>query len=100
MKYLKNYESMFSIPKDNYYTMLINHLDVWKDYPKRELICSLKPRFGGEYRIIPFDGSKWVIVPKHDIQDTLYFTINGKKYDNIDYLNVILKDAPENSDEF
>jgi len=60
---------------DNYYTMIINHSEPWSDFPKRELICSFKKVYGGQYRVIPFDGSKWGIVPMTDIQNSMRFTV-------------------------
>jgi len=68
----KQYRASMASPFGNYaYTVLMNHLPCWKDYPKRQLICSTSMNlFQGSnylYRVIPFDGSKWGIVPKDDI---------------------------------
>lgn len=53
----------------NHYTMLINHLPSWKDFPKRQVICSTYPvnLASTTYRVIPYDGSVWGIVPGDDI---------------------------------
>ena len=69
--------SMQSTSTKNYsYTLLMNHLDCWKGYPKRQLICSTSMRHfkRGEnllFRVIPFNGSKWGVVPHFDIHNTL-----------------------------
>jgi hypothetical protein len=56
---------------NNYYTLLLNHLPVFQDFPKRQVICSTNKTFfsTGMYRLIPFDGAKIGIVPDSDIQD-------------------------------
>lgn len=56
----------------NQYTLWINHHEEWKDYPKRNLICSInynRTYGSNDYIVIPFKNSKWGIVPSNDIQD-------------------------------
>lgn len=61
--------------ENNYpYTILMNHLPSWKDYPKRQLICSTSmrgfyPMKNYLFRVIPFNNSKWGIVPNFDIHN-------------------------------
>jgi len=49
----------------NTYTLLINHLKAWRLFPSRNVICStqrinINPN---PFRVIPYDNSKWGIVP-------------------------------------
>lgn len=84
----ENYERR-SAYTSNQYTLWINNHEEWKDYPKRNLICSLNyKRYFGEcdFVVIPFKNSKWGIVPSYDIQDI----------DNIYRLN----DLPIRDDNF
>ena len=54
---------------DNYYTLLINHLPCWSEFPKRQVICANYDKaYGKLYRIIPFDNTKIGMTPKNDIQ--------------------------------
>jgi len=93
-----------SIHNPNYYTLLINNLDSWKKYPKRQQICSLsEPWFiipkDGLYVIIPFDNSKWGVVPDDDIWGVEFF---GLELSNFDMLfNTYIFTIKDNSwDEF
>jgi hypothetical protein len=54
----------------NYYTMLINNLSSWNEFPKRNHICAnLSFQFNRSvYKVIPFNGSKIGICPNDDIQ--------------------------------
>ena len=60
----------------NYYTLLMDNLPVWKDYPKRSrsLICSTNwfkaKRYGNLYIVLPLNGAKFGVCPSHDIWDT------------------------------
>ena len=78
---------------ENTYTFIINHTEPWKNYPKRELICSLNTirAFSNSfYRVIPYDNTKWGVVPSNDIQDTKFYEIqNFNRFDVEDYLNHI-----------
>ena len=62
----------------NYYTLLMDNLPVWKDYPKRSrsLICSTNKSgancFGTTYAIFPVNGSRIGICPKEDMWDILF----------------------------
>lgn len=57
----------------NIYTTLIDNSPYWKEYPKRSksLICTLDKNkainYGYNYRVIPFDNSKWGICENSDI---------------------------------
>ena len=61
----------YSIDNKNYYTLLMDNLPKWKNYPKRKnsFICSLSEThvFGVGYYVIPMDGSKWGVAPNFDI---------------------------------
>jgi len=65
----KNFDRK-SLTDINTYNAIADH--TWRDYPKRKnsLICTTSKSytgvFGNLYRVIPFDGSKWGVAPKHD----------------------------------
>jgi len=68
---MKNIKERRSAYADNYYTLLINNLPSWKEYPKRQIICTDVPfryRANNVYRIIPKNGAKIGICPSDDIQ--------------------------------
>jgi len=54
----------------NHYTLLINNLQSWSEYPKRIHICSSQVfRFNRNvFRVIPINGTKIGICPSDDIQ--------------------------------
>lgn len=54
----------------NHYTLLMNNLPSWSEYPKRTHICSnVYFRFNQNvFRVIPFNGAKIGICPNDDIQ--------------------------------
>lgn len=58
---------------ENYYTVLIDNLPDWKDYPKRSksIICTTDSykarRYGNVYKVYPVDGSKIGVCPSDDI---------------------------------
>lgn len=56
---------------ENYYTLLINHLESYSNFPKRQTICSVNKNWMGSsmYRILPLEDIRIGIVPSHDIQD-------------------------------
>jgi hypothetical protein len=88
--------------KNYLHTPLINHLNSWSSYPKRQLICSTSMRtFMGYknnlYRVIPFNGSNWGIVPNFDMHNIelsyefsklLSVLIGNKINQNIDINNI------------
>ena len=88
----------------NYYTILINNLPAWKDYPKRAIVGSTgfnKAMFYGNnlYIMLPFDGSKIAICPSMDIFGS--FSVGGANYFNTflhnltkSYLNRVGKNIP------
>lgn len=57
----------------NHYTLLLDNLKSWSDFPKRSrsLICAMSREiasgFGTPYVIIPFDGADLAVAPRHDI---------------------------------
>lgn len=85
----------------NYYTLFINNHPLWKDYPKRQIICS-----GGSgeramahlsrtvYYVFPIDRSKIGICPDDDIWSSFddqilrYFEI--RDVSNLDQFNQML----------
>ena len=67
---------------DNYYTILINHLlPSFKEYPKRQIICSFDDgialNYGDLFIVLPKNKSKIGVVPKQDIWDV---RTEGKHY--------------------
>jgi len=65
----------------NYYTLLINYLPSWKEYPHRQIICSTTFREFGDtmYRVIPKNGAKIAVCPDSDIQDPFKSNKLGKE---------------------
>jgi len=86
--------------KSNYYTLLINNLPSWSEYPKRQFICSDKPTWFANYmyRVIPKNGAKIGICPDSDIQD--FFSEENKLgkellkdgFRNLSGINIFLKE--------
>jgi hypothetical protein len=70
---INNIKDRKSSMKGNYYTLMINNMEAWKDYPKRSQICSLNDSWSGNltgekaHVVIPFDNSKWGVCDKGDI---------------------------------
>lgn len=65
----------------NFYTMLMNNLPSWEDYPKRQHICTNVPfnYHGNNYRVIPFNGAKIGVCPGNDIQASFFgYFSNGR----------------------
>jgi len=68
-------KSMQSNSKISYlHNILMNHLSSWSDYPKRQVICSTSRRTfklaeNYLYRVIPFNSSKWGVVPHFDMHN-------------------------------
>lgn len=55
----------------NYYTLLMNNLPSWSEYPKRTHICTnvqFDYRDNNSYRVIPMNGAKIGILPTDDVQ--------------------------------
>lgn len=79
----------------NYYTLFINNHPLWKNYPKRQIICS-----GGSgerafnhfarstYFVFPIDGSKIGICPDDDIWSSFNYQIR-KYFNRSDVSNLI-----------
>ena len=62
----------FSTDNSNDYTLLMDNLPAWKEYPKRRksFICTLGESHmnaNSKYNIIPLNGSKWGVAPEFDI---------------------------------
>jgi len=62
----------YSRDNSNEYTLLMDHLPKWKNYPKRSksFICSLgKSHLGAlnDYCVIPENGAMWGVAPQYDI---------------------------------
>jgi len=62
----------------NYYTLMMNNMEAWKEYPKRSQICSLNDSYRGytTHFVIPYDKSKWGVCSTPDIWG-MYF-IDGE----------------------
>jgi len=67
---VKRRELRQSAYSKNYYTLLINNLETWSKYPKRQHICyNNNISFNFElYRVIPFNGAKVGVCIGDDIQ--------------------------------
>lgn len=69
---------------NNTYTYLMNHLPSWKKFPKRQVVCStntINEFYQRIFRVIPFDNSKWGVVPSDDIQgDDIGLPLDFRKY--------------------
>jgi len=82
----------------NHYNLLLNHLPSWKEYPKRQVICSTISSAGfnnyNKFRLIPFDGVKIGVTHSYDIQDTIFGTILSNVFDigSLTKLNKIYND--------
>lgn len=78
----------------NYYTILLDNLPSWKEYPKRSksIICStsntLASAYGTVYCVIPKEGSKIAISPSPDIWNS--FHIVNINYFNLNIFNRII----------
>lgn len=65
--------SAYTTSQLNYYTMLIDNLPSWKEYPKRtnSIICSTNinkaSKYGAVFNIIPKEGAKIAVCPTSDI---------------------------------
>jgi len=59
----------------NYYTLIMNNAEIWKRFPKRQIICTTEKStaisygHGKAYRVFPKNGAKIGIVHKPDIWD-------------------------------
>lgn len=57
----------------NYYTLLMDNLPAWQNYPKRSksIICTTNLNYandmGESYRVFPYDGSKIGVCPDDDL---------------------------------
>src|SRR5271168_3608736 len=62
----------------NQYTLLMDNLPAWKEYPKRSrsLVCSTSSdraaSYGNVYLVLPFNGARIGICPEYDIWDSFY----------------------------
>jgi hypothetical protein len=70
----------------NYYTLLMDNLEVWKEFPKRSksLICStdtyIAETFGEINVVIPFDGCRIAFCPYGDLWDSFNFPPQNINY--------------------
>lgn len=112
---VKRRELRESAYSKNYYTLLLNNLDSWSNYPKRQHICyNNDVSFNFElYRVIPFNGAKVGVCIGDDIQapflentditkemigDEIYSFIDLTRFiDNFDYKLTRLYNLPEGS---
>lgn len=69
----------------NYYTLLMDNLPAWKQYPKRSksIVCTTDIRYavdmggGAAYRVLPFNGSKIGVCPSSDLWGAFKLDIDG-----------------------
>lgn len=81
----------------NEYTVLINHiLDSWKQYPKRNVICSTDDNnaatYGDTYHVFPFDNTKIGVCSNFDIWSSF------KNFDQLTDVNSFITDTYGNYD--
>jgi hypothetical protein len=61
----------------NFYTLIINNDPSWKQFPKRQVICTTDPQtadgYGNIYLVLPVDGAKIGICKTNDIWDSLTY---------------------------
>lgn len=95
----------------NYYTMIIDNTDAWKDFPKRKhgIISSLNSSYmGDEYRVVPllnydnmlkefnvdnFVDTKWGVCPTWDLWnsfESLFLEIGFKHITSAEDINTLL----------
>jgi len=64
----------------NYYTLFINNNPVWKDFPKRQIICTtdsdISESYGNNFIVYPKNGAKIGICPGGDIWNESYDAYN------------------------
>lgn len=69
------FETRQSANTSNHYTLFINNHPMWKDYPKREIICSTDEGYAEDYGdlhlILPENGAKIGICSAEDIWDSM-----------------------------
>ncbi len=84
----------------NYYTLIMDNSEKWKDFPKRKhsVVCSLNDSYmGNEYRVVPlnnydkilkkynintFSEPKWGVCPKNDLWDSFNITLKELGFEN------------------
>lgn len=91
----------------NYYTLIMDNSEKWKDYPKRKnsVVCSLNDSYmGNDYRVIPlnnyddilkkynintFSNPKWGVCPTIDLWDSFHISMKeiGIWNENLDTIN-------------
>ena len=84
---------------DNYYNMLIDNSVLWKDYPKRKhsLIGTFAKfqaiPYGTIFRVIPFDGSKFGVVPHgEDMWQSFNYLYLKTGVAELNYVDVLIDD--------
>jgi hypothetical protein len=69
----------------NYYTLIINNSEPWKQFPDREIICSTSSRtsqsYGNVFRIFPKNGAKIGVCPDNDIWGSDFESYNNALHD-------------------
>lgn len=78
----------------NYYTLLMDNLPAWKDYPKRSksIVCTTHEGYAGNmgepYRVFPFNGSKIGVCPSNDLWGSFTLDVYSLEYvnDSIDFI--------------
>lgn len=97
---LFNRKSAYTDDKLNYYTILIDNLPSWKEYPKRSrsIICSnnndYANSYGSLYCVVPAEGSKIAICPSYDIWQS--FEELNKIVLSVNELNGVLEEYIQN----
>lgn len=93
----------------NYYTLIMNNHPMWKDYPKREIICSggNGDRAKGQspsswsylFFVFPFNGAKVGICPKDDVWDS-FEKVRELGFVDMDDFNSILMNRDFTHDDW
>ena len=76
----------------NYYTLLIDNLPSWKEYPlrSRSIVCSTSEEYASDYGevyiVIPYDNANIAIASEDDLWDSFKFGSLGLFNDYLKYL--------------
>ncbi len=80
----------------NFYTLLLDNLLSWKNYPKRSksVVCGsdldmISSRYGGRYIVLPKNGSKIGVCPNYDIWFSFH-ELYIRHIENLDDFNDVL----------
>ena len=95
---VSKFEERKSRNTNNYYTLIMNHSKSWKQYPKRNLICSTDYMYASGYGnklslVLPYNGVKIGVCSSDDIWDS--FPTLDNLHSSVENLNYILSSISE-----